>query len=220
MIKVNDALVNELASDFAKTGNQVAFNDMFVEVFAFLQYMAGRASSRALNRGVRIPAEDFESYFAQALYIAAKGFDPTLGDFMPRFQRFMKRQEPNVWRKYETKGGENDRNGKRYDKAQLDSLDRDISDDGEGFTLGEAVLEPVVSAEKEYFEKEEIRKMLADFWEVNERYAKVVILLDRGLTNDELAFTFGEREYNAKIRQLVHRAKESFRKFLSDRQSV
>lgn len=218
-IKVNDVLVNALASDFANTGNQVAFSDLFTEVYPFIKFMAGRAKARALNLGVHIPVEDFESQFAQGLYQAAEDFNQTYGDFMPRFQQFMKRRESDAWRRYERKGDESDKNGRRYDKAQLDSLDRKIGSDHDNrFTLGESVLEPTESAENEFFRKEDIKKILTDFGEVNERHAKIILLLNCGATNDEIAAAFGEGQYNAKIRKLVQRAKESFRRFLLERQ--
>ncbi|RCX20400.1 hypothetical protein DFP94_103125 [Fontibacillus phaseoli] len=220
-IKVNEDLVNALASDFANAENQVVFTDLFKEIYPFIQFMAVRANKRASNLGVNIPNEDFESQFAQALYQSVKGYDPTLGNFMPRFQRFMKLRESDAWRLYERKSDEKDKDGRRYDKAQLDSLDREICGDSDKrFTLGETVLEPTMSAESEFFEKEDILKIISDFAELNERHAKVVLLLNSGASNSEIAFTFGETEYNSKIRKLVQRTKQSFSKFLSECESI
>lgn len=217
MVKVNDVIVNEMATEYATTKNTEVFNNLFRECESYLRYLATSKATKAQLSGVYIPKEDFESSFFLALLEAADSFDPTKGRFIGRLNRLIGRSyEPDVWRKYRTKGNDTqDKDGKRYDKARMDSLDRTI-DVESGFTLGEALLEPQASAEDEFMEKETIEKTLEDFGKVNERYAKAITLMYLGSTNDELAEAFGEREYNAKVRKLVQRAKESFRKFLYD----
>ena len=113
-----------------------------------------------------------------------------------------------------------DKDGKRYDKARGESLEREIGNDGGSYTLGEAVLKPSRSAEAEFFENEVIEKTFAEFGETHERHSRVIRLLYLGLTNEELAKQLGEAEYNSKIRKLVQRAKEKFSIYLSKNQSA
>lgn len=213
MVKINDRLINDLAYNFSRTKSQYIFNILYREVEGFIKMSGKKAYVRAKNYGVHIPLEDFESYYNEALWKSAIDYDEKLGEFMPRLLTNIRRLERNVWRQYETKGGDKDKSGKRYEKAQNDSLDRIIDQDS-GFTLGEVLLKSTKSTEQLFFEKESIRKILEDFEKINERYAKVVTLIYFGATNDEIARAFGESEYNAKTRKLVQRAKESFRKFL------
>ncbi|QMV41844.1 hypothetical protein [Cohnella cholangitidis] len=209
--------INDLAYEFSLTRNQTTFRDLFFEIYPFLHFWAVRSSAKALQWGIYIPQEDFESHFGQALYQSTIGYDLAIGDFMPRFQSYLKLREADVWRSYQTKCNDQDRGGIRYYKAQLDSLDRKIAFDDEGITLGEAVLPHSPSAEQEYFEKIEVQNLLAEFRKVNSRYANVVSLLDRGTSNNELAHALGEGNYNNKVRKLVQRSKAYFLNYIDEK---
>lgn len=217
MQKFCNDVIDNLASDYAKTGSQLIFNQLYVEVTPLIKSMAMRARTRAINLGVNIPMEDFESQINESLYEASKNYKSDYGHFIPRFQWFVKRQEPIVWRMYETKGCVKDRNGKKYEKAKFEYLDREINFEKDGYTLGQ-VIEKVDSAEKVFLEKEEKKTILREFNEKNKKKYKIIAFLQYGLTNKEIAVVLGEKDYNAKTRKLVQRAKESFRDFLSLRE--
>ncbi|MGV2883309.1 hypothetical protein [Paenibacillus taichungensis] len=203
MQKFCNDIIDNLASNYAKIGSQLIFNQLYVEVTPLIKSMAMRARTRAINLGVNIPMEDFESQINESLYDASKNYKSEYGHFIPRFHWFVKRQEPIVWRMYETKGCVKDRNGKKYEKAKFDYLECEIN------------FEKVDSAEKVFLEEEEKRTILREFSEKNKNNYKIIVFLQYGLTNKELAVVLNEKDYNAKIRKLVQRAKESFRDFLS-----
>ncbi|MDO3411004.1 hypothetical protein QWJ34_14665 [Saccharibacillus sp. CPCC 101409] len=214
MIGINEELIDALAAEFSKKEDPFIFEDLFLEVYPFIKKKAESARIRAQRFGISIPAEDFESRFAEGLYEATKTFRRELGSFMPRLQNFLRFRESDVWRQYANKGGKNDKNERRYDKARLDSLDRLVAlPEESNRTLGEAVLPTATSAENEFMERMEIRRLLDGFSDINAKYARVIKMLNEGAANQEIAAAFGEEEYNARMRKLVQRAKNSFRVF-------
>lgn len=209
--------INDLAYRFAQTNDQWAFSQLYKEVRPLILIRAEKAYQRAQRKGVCIPIEDFISFFNQGLFQASKGYDIKLGDFLSRYYTNLRLREADVWRCYETRGKiENER---KYEKARLlsFSLDKSVSE-----VSGETVvtlldLVPCPSAEDCYFERELPKNLILEFSQMNNRYASIVLLLDRGYQLQEIASLMGESSYNAKMRKLVQRTRTKFGKFLKSR---
>jgi len=212
---LNEETINNLAYEYSRTRDQFVFRDLFFEMYPFLRSRALRAYRKALQRGLHIPSEDFESQFGQALYQSSLGYDYTLGGYLPRLQFFIKLREADVWRSYRTQYMIKSERKTLYLKAQYESLDRNISDDGgDQISLGDVVLPHVPSAESEYLERENVNVFLNEFRKMNSRYASVILLLGMGGSNSDLARAAGEEYYNPKVRKLVQRSKSAFNKYL------
>jgi hypothetical protein len=212
-------LIDALATEYVKTNRLAVLNELAKELLLYARWKARYATWKAKRTGVYIPLEDFESNFLMAVMDAAKTYDPKKGHFIGRLNYLISRcYEPAVWRKYATKKSDSKSNGSRYMKANMDSLDR-VIDAENGSTLGEAVLIQHTSAEEQFMNSYMIEKILNEFCVINKHYGNVIVLIHKGVTNEELALIFGEREYNVRIRKLVQRAKKSFRNFVDTNQA-
>ncbi|MDC3413942.1 BacL2 family protein [Terrihalobacillus insolitus] len=230
MTKTNQTLwvnVEGMAVVYANETDTFAKQDILAEVFESMKKYIGscvrNAVRKAETHGVIIPHEDFESRYMQYLWEALEAFDPN-GEYS--FEQIVKRRfrfaETHTWRQYKTKGDENDKDGVTYASARWDSLDRKIGG-GEGEdnkTFADLVLGETVSAEEEFLARNEEMEIINEFAKVNERYANVIRFMALGYEGDVLAIATGEADSNnAKMRKLVQRAKEAFRKFLVERAS-
>jgi hypothetical protein len=230
MTKANQTLwvnVEEMAVQYVKATDVFVKQDILAEVFESMKKYIGscvrNAVRKAETHGVIIPREDFESRYMQYLWEALEAFNPN-GKYS--FEQIVKRRfrfaETHTWRQYKTKGDENDKDGVTYVSARWDSLDRKVGG-GEGEdnkTFGDIVLGETVSAEDEFLSRNEEMEIINEFAEVSERYATVIRFLALGYEGDALAIVTGEADSNnAKMRKLVQRSKESFKKFLVERAS-
>jgi DNA-directed RNA polymerase specialized sigma24 family protein len=187
---------------------------------AYVQTCVNNAVNKAKNYGLDIPREDFLSHFMEALWKAIDGYDVnSKSKFKSIILRRFHLAEATTWRQYRTKGNDGDKDGYTYDSARWDSLDRTVSGSSneEEKSLGEVIVGEEQSAEYVAIENFEIDRILKDFEKVNERYAKVIRFMYLGYEGDDLAIVTGEADkYNAKVRKLVQRAKQSFRKYMDE----
>ncbi len=211
LAELNTDLINQLALDYAQNGGKETIANLFYEMKPLIDNEATIETRKAHSYGVMIPFEDFESAFSMCLWTAVEGYNGKT-DFVQRFYFFLrKRYRPDVWRQYQTTGSKEDKDGRRYDKARNDSLDREIAED---LTLGESICDEV-DIEDEITERQAVIKLMNEFQKINERYHKVITLIYQGCTNDEIAKALGETSYNDKIRKLVSRSKRTFKQYLS-----
>ncbi|MBW4080273.1 hypothetical protein [Paenibacillus sp. S150] len=219
MKKLDSLLINCLAAKYAYTKKPEALNDLAIELLPYIRKRAKHTAWKTQNHGFYIPKEDFESNYSLALIETAETYDPRKGSFIGRLEYLISQSYgPAVWRSYSTNVGIG-RNAKRYSKACLDSLDRIIHPE-DGLTLGEVVLGSFISAEDEYLEKSMLQTSLSEFEKRNNLYGKIIKMIYYGVTTKELATTIGEKEYNAKTRKLVQRARQSFRHYIIDQEII
>lgn len=213
-VNVNEQRVHVLALEYAKEGGQDYLTDLTEELNPFIMEEVRKAVLRATDTGVFIAAHDFESGYRFAVWEAAKGYN-WKGEFMKRLRFFMKHREADAWRLYETEINDDQyKDGKSYDKARLDSLDKPIDD--EGNTFADIVYKSInsVSAEMEYFAQADFKDWLDKFGQAySQRYQKVIVLMHLGLTYEEISHAFGESKYNAKMRKLIERTKAAFESY-------
>lgn len=225
MKNTNKALwtnVEGLAMNYVNANDAFEKEMIFAEIFEAMQkyisVCADRAVRNAAEFHLHIPKDDFTSEFNLHLWKAIESFDPTKGKFKSLVAyRFDKIAEPSVWRKYETKD-EEEKDGRSFGKARWESLDKKIGGDGENeATLADMILGDTPSAEEIFVEDNGVVEILKAFATKNERYAKVISFMYQGYEGDELAQVIGEGEkYDAKVRKLVQRAKDSFAKFMNE----
>lgn len=211
--ELNNDLINELASAYAQTKSDETFRELFEHLRPMVHNEAMKAER---DRG--IPRDTMISHFNEGIWRAvdgeaAKNFDGS-SNFSQRFHTFFKRRLIDEV-KYRTAD-------KRA--AFVESLDKplDVSH-GEAAeksaqSYAAAIRNPRTT-EQEYFEAQEINETLVGFRGTNERHGRVIEMLYHGYTNDEIARAFGSDSYDEKIRQLVTRARKSFRAYLDKRKT-
>lgn len=199
---------------------QLIIEDIFQAMEGYLQTCITNAVNSARNYGIVIPREDFESRFFQYLWEAVEAYKKEDGEvsFKNIAIRRLRFAEIHTWKQYQTKGDENDKDGISYETARWDSLDRKIgsgSDDDK--SLGEMVIGDEVSAEDIFIDEYEEVEILSAFEKVNERYSNVIRYMALGYEGDDLAIATGESDkYDAKVRKLVQRARNSFEKYIKE----
>ncbi|GEK57140.1 hypothetical protein CHL76_02295 [Marinococcus halophilus] len=217
--------VQIMADNFFDEKDEFKQEEILGQVLTFMkpyiEKSARNAEYRGQFKGVKLPYEDFISAFYEALWSALKSYDPEKGKFSSLYGYRLRIAEASVWRKYETKGTENDKDGKSYISARLDSLEAHIGADSDNndLTLEVFALEEVPSAEEQVVEdeEEEAFNIVREFYRCNQRYAEIIAYLYKGYEGDDLAEILGFNEYNANLRKTVQRAKNSFSKFMEKR---
>lgn len=200
---------------------ELILEEIFEAMEGYINTCINNAVRNAQNYGLIIPREDFESRYFQYLWEALEAFDiegeSTFKNIVLRRFRFA---ETHTWRQYKSKGNNEDKDGVSYESARWDSLDRNIcggsSDDDK--TLAEVIVGESQSAEEVFVDNNEEEEILKAFAKVNERYSNVIRFLYLGYEGDDLAKVTGEADkYDAKMRKLVQRSKDAFKKFMSER---
>lgn len=203
-MEINYTKINELALRYAKHNNDYLLTDLYGELKQYVNKEVKKGVNRATAYGVIIPREDFESGFNLAVWEAAIGFDGR-SNYIQRLRFFMKRREADVWRAYKI----TDIDGVKYTKARYISLDKVIHEGG--CTLRDTLSNKETTTNvEELIHQLFIKKIFQDFEKLNMRYKKVIEMKYFGFTNEEIAKYFKEKEYNAKIRKLVQRARQAF----------
>lgn len=211
MTTLKNEILNQMALSYTE-GNEFALVELSESLASTIRNLAKSATKRAEEMFVFIPATEFESAYTEALWEAARTFDGS-SEFMQRFRTCMKRNEALVWRSYRV-----NKDGKpTYVKGKNDYLDKPVNGGTE--TLGEVVLVKMAaqSAEDHVVGENALLDTIEEFRNHNERFYMIVKALANQATNDDLAEAVGEVEYNGKVRAVVFRARESFKKFLSVR---
>lgn len=217
--------VEGLAVEYSESINlfekELKMAEIFNVMAKYINTCVINSVANARNNGLFIPKEDFESRYMQYLWEAVEAYNKEDGySFKNIVIRRFRFAEAHTWRQYKAKGSENDKDGITYDSARWDSLDRKVEgDSSEGNkTLADFVLGEGVSAEDAYMQQYEEMEIINEFAEVSERYATIIRLMVLGYDGDTLAIASGESDsYDAKMRKLVQRAKQSFKKFMDER---
>ncbi|WP_033829071.1 BacL2 family protein [Bacillus andreraoultii] len=216
--------VEELAVQYVNEEDEIKRQAILGEALevaeGYVQTCVNNAVNKARNYGLEIPREDFLSHFMEALWKAIEGYDVNShSKFKSIILRRFHLAEATTWRLYRTKGNNGDKDGYTYDSVRWDSLDRTVSgsNNEEEKSLGEVIVGEAQSAEDVAIDNFEIEEILSGFEKENERYAKVIRFMYLGYEGDDLAIVTGEADkYNAKVRKLVQRAKQSFKKYMDE----
>lgn len=194
---MNNAQINALAYQFAQNNDAYAFNDLVRLVYNPVI----RSSAVQYGRRHRIGTDDdFESYFMEAAWEAAKDYDGA-EDYLPRLRKAMKRKKADVVREATAKKRTLDR-----EAVSLDTLVE--GKDGEEIPLVEMVQSPIDTPEKEFEVKEKVK---AFFEQTNGQSGQIMRMLLDGASKEKVAAKLGESGYSTKVRQAVSRAKRLFR---------
>ncbi|QAA23774.1 BacL2 family protein [Sporolactobacillus terrae] len=193
------------------------FEELFIRLKKYIGSCAGNAVRHASQFYLSIPKEDFISAYNLSLWEAVKSFDPTKGRLKSLVSYRFKMAEATVWRQYETRD-ENEKDGRSYAKARWDSLDRSLSDSNgdSSVSLIDIIITDHPSTEDTYLSNHAFTNLVQAFAKKNARYAKIIDSLSKGYGGNDLARVTDEGYcYDAKVRKLVQRAKDSFRAFQS-----
>lgn len=217
--------VEDLAIAYANEKNATKKEQLLEKLFdkmnGYKQSCITNAVKNAESYGLSIPEEDFESRFNQYLWEAVESFQP---DGQTTFRNIIitrfRLAEVHTFRQYRCVGNDTDKDRLTYEKARWDSLDRTISNgsDDDNKTLGEVYIGEDLSAEDEVLIDMEVEEILKAFIKENERYGRVIRYLYLGYKGEDLAIATGESDkYDAKVRKLVQRSKQAFKKFMENR---
>ncbi|MFT4413239.1 hypothetical protein ACLM5H_05185 [Fredinandcohnia humi] len=199
-MKLDNVKLNSLALAYANSNgeNVEAFNELFEGVRKLIEREAYKREQRT-----GIAREDFESVFSQAVWEAALDYNGS-SNFVQRLMFFFDREATDLHRKH-----------KSAKRSLYKSYSMDNAVDEEGNTFAD-LIPSQVDVETEVIEKETTKKLLEGFGETNERYAKVIQLISKDCTNEEIAEELGSTSYDAKTRKIVQRAKNNFKKFYEE----
>lgn len=218
--------VERIAHAYAVTNNElekkVLIKELFGEMKRYIGTCANNAVRNAKNYGLYIPKEDFESRIIQYIWEALETFNVDSGStFKNIVIRRIRFAETHTWRQYKTKGNENDKDGVSYFSARWDSLDRTVEGgDSENRLFADILLDNSLSAEDEFFDRNEEINIVVEFAKINQRYASIIRFISLGYKGDALAKVTGEaNSNNTKMRKLIQRSKDSFAKFMKERVS-
>lgn len=209
-------ILNQLATSYAG-GNSFAFDELFKELGTFIKSQARSAANRSEDLSVFIPSTEFESAYIEALWEAARSYDGSSA-FIQRLRTCMKRNEAMVWRSYRINKDEK----ATYVKGKVDYLDKPIKDGTGNKTLGDVAFGKISNKNMgdEVVGECALLDAIEEFKVQNEKYYLIVKALSLESTNEEIAKVLGEVDYNGKVRAVVYRSKESFKKFLIERDFV
>lgn len=225
--KVYREELERLANKFLKEKNhfkkEVIFRQIFISMEKYISVCATNAVRKAAEYYLDIPKVDFISAYNLALWESIESFKPAKGSIHSLISYRFSIAEASVWRQYEIKD-EKEKNGRSFIKARwnyLDNILKQYSESESEQSLSEMLLGKVPSAESTYIEKNNVIEILESFAQKNERYMKVISLIYEGYKGNDLAVAMGEgKKYNTNVRKLVQRAKNSFKKFLIEKEIV
>lgn len=218
--EVVEGMATEYRKETDSFTRQKIMGDIFQAMERYIKTCVNNSAYKAKNYGIEIPKEDFESRYFEYLWEALEVFKKEDGKVL--FKNIVLRRfrlaEIHTWKQYQTKGDENDKDGISYDSVRWDSLDKKVgSSSGTDKTLVEMVVGDEVSAEDEFINENEELEILSAYEKVNERYSNVIRYMGLGYEGIDLAIATGESDkYDAKVRKLVQRAKNSFEEFMKD----
>lgn len=212
-----------LAKDYAKETDAVKkdaiLGDLFFTLNDYMITCVRKGVKNAKDYGLEIPKEDFESRVYEYLWNAIEAYEI---DGKSTFKNIainrIKFAEIHTFRQYIHAGSKDDKDGKTYNSARWDSLDRQVggSEGEESKTMADVVLGDTESAELEYMDNTDEGRIIAGFKDESSRYANVIHFMSKGYDGDALAQITGESDtYDSKMRKLVQRAKKAFAEYMN-----
>lgn len=220
-------LVEGLASEYVNTGDEFKREDILASILSnvenYLLTGIRNATTHAIDAGLSIPAEDFESHMLQAVWNSVESFEEgSKYAFKSILARRIQTAEANVFRLYRRRSDDkNDKDGYTYESARWDSINRQVGG-GEGTKeLGEFLVSEAATTEEVVIENETINNILAEFKtlsKMHQRHENIIRHMYAGYTSDDLAIATGLAESNnGTMRKHVSRAKKAFEEFMNGR---
>ncbi|MFP7253829.1 hypothetical protein SFC02_05955 [Terribacillus goriensis] len=182
------------------------FQDIFYILESYLNKKSISAYQRAKRLFVSLPLEDFSSNFHLALWNVVQE-DDSHEQFKIKLLHRLKIAEASVWRKYKTKGSQDDKDETSYNKARWETL----SFDKEEYVYDQEVSP---STEEVFMEAYTLKKYINDFIDLHPNSGRIIKALYLGYYGKELANTIYGEPYTTTIRKKVERARDEFKKFL------
>jgi hypothetical protein len=213
-------LINELAMKY-QTANEVEKQEILGEILELLTpYIKKRSNELAAKmiKGKAV-AEDYESYYYQAVWesLEGKNFEPydiSKGSFIGYLELNVRSYIRNH-NKYLTA----EKRNIRHEGYSLDSVVNDDADNslGEFFVDKNSIYEQEELLSEMYVD--ELLNEFAKTTKDGEAKAKALYMLSNRdiYTYEEIARVLGYDSYNANARKRVERLRESFEKFLSQK---
>jgi hypothetical protein len=208
-MEFDDDNINQLAHRYAinynptEGGENEQQRQVFHDLAELVRPVIERKASWEARNNPKIPQEDFESEFWEALFKAARSYDGKI-PFMARFREFMGKAAVNLIRHH----------GYFKRNIQEEPLGKQLYYDGDEIKTYYDILPSQDDVEGEVLAGE-IKRTLADYAESNERNGKIIKLVVFGCTNLEIAKSIGANQYDARTRKIVQRAKASFKALLA-----
>lgn len=211
-----ETLVDQYMEARDKKIKEQLFDELFISMKKYIGTCAGNAVRRASEFRLSIPKEDFISAFNLSLWETIKSFDAHKGRLKSLIAYRFRIAEAIVWRQYETRDV-NEKDGRSYAKARWESLDKGVDSSDNESSLVDFIVTDQPSAEETYIAKHAVTDLIQTFATENARYAKVIDSLYKGYEGNDLAQIMNEGPiYDARVRKLVQRARNSFSKFTSN----
>lgn len=212
-------LANEYATESDAIKKDALLGDLFFTLEDYMFTCVRKGVKNAKDYGLEIPKEDFESRVFEYLWNAIEAYEI---DGKSTFKNIVinriKFAEIHTFRQYTHAGSKDDKDGKTYNSARWDSLDRKVGGESgeESKTMADVVLGDAESAETEYMDNTDEGRIIDGFNEVSPRYANVIRFMAQGFDGDALAQVTGESDtYDSKMRKLVQRAKKAFGEYMN-----
>lgn len=214
-----ERLAKDYATEINKIKKDAILGDLFFVLNDYMITCVRKGVKNAKDYGLEIPKEDFESRVYEYLWNAIEAYEI---DGKSTFKNIainrIKFAEIHTFRQYTHAGSKDDKDGKTYNSARWDSLDRQVggSEGEESNTMADVVLENAASAEHEFLDETDEGRIIAGFKDESSRYANVIHYMSKGYDGDALAQITGESDtYDAKMRKLVQRAKKAFMEYMN-----
>ena len=187
---MDDEMVDEYALAYAETHDSATFDELFQAVRPKVDRIA--VASTYKFEQLRVPVEDFKSFYYQAVWEAADTYNGR-SHFWQRLYTFLKVKDVNIYRHY---------GAKKRAAYLVDCLDEDST----------------LSVESDVTEDMLIKEILEGFLaKTSERNKQIVVLLKLGYTKLEIAAALGHNEYDDATRKAVERARNKLRQYMQSK---
>lgn len=199
--------MDRLAKQYAETQDPATFDDLFRRMYPIVKLDAKRyqlSTGHLLTN--ELVYEDLESYLLQCVHDEALKYKDKEYPFVQMYRANAKQLVMRLMREKKAKRRDNGIRDISLTVLNEDMLYQRVQDEKIVYRIEENLIDEI-----------ETKKMLTGFvMKANEQYGKVILLINDGYTNQEIAGLLGDDQYSPRIRKTVQRAKDSFKKYLEN----
>lgn len=199
--------MDRLAKQYAETKDPATFDELFHRMYPIVKLDAKRyqlSTGHLLTN--ELVYEDLESYLLQCVHDEALMYKDKEYPFVQMYRANAKQMVMRIIRQKKAKRRDNGILDVSLTVLNEDMLYQRIQDEKIVYQIEENLIDEI-----------EAKKMLTGFvTKACEQYGKVILLLNDGYTNQEIAGQLGDDQYSPRIRKTVQRAKDSFKKYVEN----